>query len=202
MQIRRTRATRGTAQSIAIAGGVGRALDEVTQKPIFIDFVHHEVHDGNTFQTCQKSADGSPIADNASYDMLLITGNEAEPHLVFNGAAGGTSEVILYKGTTVSNNGALIATQNMRQSLHGIKLNTLLAYTSPTVTGAGTQMHIQLLPGGSGPGQSTSGGTVRQETEWVLAVNTNYMIRVTNRSGNAQPASILAQWYEKIPEDQ
>lgn len=198
---RRTKATRGTAQAVAITGAIGRALDEVTQKPIFIDFVHHEVHEGNTYQACQKSADGSPIADDASYDMLLITGNEAEPHLVLSAAAGGISEVIVYKDTTVSANGALIATQNMRQALHGTKLNTLLAYTSPTVTLVGTLIHIQLLPGGMGPGQGTSGGTARQETEWQLAINTTYMIRVTNRSGGAQPISILAQWYEKVPED-
>ena len=197
----RTRATRGTAQSVAIAGAVGRALDEVTQKPVFIDFVHHEVHDGNTYQACQKSADGSPIADDANYDMLLITGGAAEPHLVFSAACGGTAEVLLYKDTTVSANGALIATQNMRQALHGIKINTMLAYTTPTITLVGTQIHIQLLPGGSGPGQGVSGGVVRQETEWELAPNTQYMIRVTNRAGSAQPVSIVAQWYEKIPED-
>ena len=197
----KVRSTKGTAQSVVIAGGGRRALDEVTQKPIFIDFVHHEVHEGNTFQASQKSADGSPIADDASYDMLIITGNEAEPHLVFSAAAGGTAEVILYKNTTVSDNGAQIAVQNMRQSLHGINLNTMRAFTTPTITLVGNQMHIQLLPGGSGPGQGTTGGAAREETEWVLAINTNYLIRVTNRSGNAQPISIMAQWYEKVPED-
>lgn len=186
---------------MVLVGADDRALDEVVQKPIFIDFVHHEVHDGNTFQACQKTADASPIADDASYDLLIVTGNEAEAHLVFSGAAGGTAEVLLYKETVVSANGALIPTQNMRQSLHGVNLNTTLAYTSPTVTNVGTLMHIQLLPGGSGPGQGTSGGTVRQETEWVLNPNTNYLIRVTNRSGAAQPISILVQWYEKVPED-
>ena len=197
----KVRATKGTAQSVVIAGGGRRALDEVTQKPIFISFVHHEIHEGNTFQACQKTADGSPIADDASYDMLLITGNEAEPHLVFSAASGGICELIFYKDTTVSDNGALIPTQNMRQSLHGINLNTLLAYTAPTITLVGTMMHIRLLPGGAGPGQSTSGSTIREDTEWVLAPNTNYLIRVTNRSGGAQPISILAQWYEKVPED-
>ncbi len=198
---RKVRATKGTAQSVALAGGTGRALDEVTQKPILIDFVHHEVHDGNTFQASQKTADASPIADDASYDMLIIVGNEAEAHLVFGAASGGTAEVILYKDTTVSDNGAQVAVQNMRQSLHGIKLNTTRAFTTPTITLVGTQMNIQLLPGGSGPGQGTSGGTVREGTEWVLNPNTNYLIRVTNRSGAAQPISIMAQWYEKVPED-
>lgn len=197
----KVRATKGTAQSVALAGGTGRALDEVTQKPILIDFVHHEVHEGNTFQACQKTADDSPVADNASYDMLLITGNEAEAHLVFSAAAGGICELIFYKDTTVSDNGAQIDVQNMRQSLHGIKLNTTRAFTTPTITLVGTMMHIRLLPGGTGPGQSTSGSTIRENTEWVLEPNTNYLIRVTNRSGGAQPISILTQWYEKIPED-
>ena len=197
----KVRSTKGTAQSVVIVGGGRRALDEVTQKPILIDFVHHEVHEGNTFQASQKTADASPIADDASYDMLIITGNEAEAHLVFGAAAGGTAEVILYKNTTVSDNGAQIAVQNMRQSLHGVNLNTVLVYTTPTITLVGNQMNIQLLPGGSGPGQGTSGGTVREGTEWVLQPNTNYLVRVTNRSGNAQPISIMTQWYEKIPED-
>ncbi|GAH00929.1 unnamed protein product, partial [marine sediment metagenome] len=37
--------------------------------------------------------------------------------------------------------------------------------------------------------------------EWIFKVNTNYLVRLTNRSGSAQKMGVLAQWYEEVPDD-
>jgi len=53
-----------------------------------------------------------------------------------------------------------------------------------------------LVPGSTGG--NSNGGVVRQNTEWVLALNTDYVIDLTNIAGNVQPLSIVAQWSEEI----
>ena len=157
------------------------------------------MHEGNTFQASQKTAEQSEIADDETYEMFIIVGDEAEAHFTFMGACGGACEMELFENTTVSNPGTQLTVQNMRRSLHGINLNTTLAFEEPTLIAPGDLITGRFVPGGSGP--LASGGTAREGTEWPLKVDTNYLIRLTNRSGNAQPASILAQWYEEVPQD-
>ncbi len=72
---------------------------------------------------------------------------------------------------------------------------TAAAYHTPTVTSAGNQLYITLLPGGAR--NQATGGTARPGTERVLRTNTNYLLRLTNRAGGNQPASLGIQWYEK-----
>ena len=40
-------------------------LDSTSNSLQVIDFVHHEVHEGDTYQASFKTADGAPLADNA-----------------------------------------------------------------------------------------------------------------------------------------
>lgn len=189
------------SEPVYVTGAGKESEDELTKQLIVIDFVHHEIHEGDTFQASQKSAEGSDIADDATYEMFIVTGDEAEAHLVFSGACGGDCEIELFENTAVSDNGTQLNVQNMRRSLHGINLNTTLAYEEPTITNVGDLLSIRFIPGGFGGGPTASGGTAREDTEWVLKVSTNYLIRATNRAGTAQPMSILAQWYEEVPED-
>jgi hypothetical protein len=189
----------GPRIGVSVAGSGGRANDEVSQKPIFIIYEHHEVHEGNTFEASQKTADDSPLGDNNSYDMLLVTGNQADAHLTFEGACGGDADLFLYENTVVTDNGTKLKVQNMRRSLHGVNINTVQAYETPTITNVGDELSVRFMPGGAGP--QSVGGTGRTGTEWMLKSETYYLIRVTNRGGQGQPASIFAQWYEKIAED-
>ena len=59
------RRNRGQGQSVIVAGASGEARDDIAGQVIFIDFVHHEVHEGSTFQASYKTPDASPRAGNA-----------------------------------------------------------------------------------------------------------------------------------------
>lgn len=189
------------SKPVYVTGAGKESEDELTKQLIIIDFVHHEVHEGNTFQATQKTAEQGEIADDGVYDMLIITGDKAEPHMEFLGSGGGDFELEFYENTVVSNNGTQLDVQNMRRSLHGINLNTTLAFETPTVTNVGDLISCRFIPGGGGGGPTAAGGVGREDTEWDLNVDTNYLIRLTNRAGTAQPMSILAQWYEEVPQD-
>jgi len=182
----------GTHAEVLYVGDVGLTSDDITGALSTIDTVHYEVHEGETFQSSYKSPDDGAIADNASLDMLLVTGANYA-HLTFSVAAGGDCEVLFYESTVTSNDGTALAENNMQR--YSTNTATVTATYTPTVSNVGTLLHNSLQPGGRGP--QAPGGTSRAETEWVLKTGTKYLIRATNRAGTAQPVSIVAQWYEE-----
>ena len=66
---------------------------------------------------------------------------------------------------------------------------------NPTVNADGVRIDHQFIPGGTG-GQ-TIGGSGGERNEWIFAPSTIYVFRLTNRSGNVQPASLAIEWYEE-----
>lgn len=167
-------------------------LDGISGAFVTISAVHAEVHEGATYQASYKSPDGAEIADNGVIEMLLQVGAKYA-HTVFSISCGGDSEVALYEGTTFSNAGTALSENNMKRPSGAIA--SLAATYTPTITLPGTLLLNDFIPGGTGP--RAAGGTARRDSEWILKPNTNYLIRGINRSGNAQPMSIVAQWYEK-----
>lgn len=182
----------GRVNAVLVGGGEESQTDEITGALVTIPVVHHEVHEGETFTSSYKSADGAPVADNGTVDLLLQTGAKYA-HLVFGVACGGDLEIALYEGTTVSNLGTPLAENNMKR--YSAKTATVAVTHSPTVTLVGTLLLNRFVPGGTGP--QAVGSTSRENTEWVLKASTIYLIRGINRAGNAQPMSTVAQWYEE-----
>lgn len=166
-----------------------------TETLTFIPYVHHKVHESVTFQSSYKTPEGSDVADDASQDWLIQVRADRVPHLVYEVACGGDAEVSLYEAPTVSSNGTALARVNMDRNSQGG--SDVLTFRDPTVTVVGNLIQNTLIPGGTQP--RTGGGVGRQNTEWLLRLNTLYLLRVTNRSGGAQPVSVLIQWYEKEP---
>ena len=167
-------------------------LDEVAKVPIGIDYVHHEVHEGKTYQSSYKSPEGSDVADNGNITFLIVTGDRL-CHIVFMGAAGGDTESLLYEGVTTSDDGTPIFVHNMNRN--GIMTPSTAVYVTPTISDTGLTLHNSLISGGTGP--HSGGGQARTNTEWILKPNLKYAARMINRSGCATPMSFIAQWYEK-----
>lgn len=168
--------------------------DEITGALVTIPVVHHEVHEGEFFTVSYKSPDANPIADNATIDILLQLGSKYA-HLVFDVACGGTAEIAFYEGTTLNDVGTNLTEVNNKR--HGGETATVTATHTPNVNNVGTLLFNVLIPGGAGVGQARTGSNVRANTEWILAPNTNYLVRGINRAGNAQPMSNVCQWYEE-----
>jgi hypothetical protein len=64
---------------------------------------------------------------------------------------------------------------------------------NPTVSGTGTELFEEFLPGGT---KKKAGGGGGDSLEYVLAPLTNYLVRLTNVSGSAQIAELVLEWYE------
>ena len=158
-----------------------------------INTVHYEVHEGDTYQTSYKSPEGGDIADNGNVTLLVRVGDK-ELHLTFSVAAGGDCEIEFREAVSLTANGTALTPYNMRRSSSNSP--TASAFQGPTYTG-GTLLADYLNPGGTK--NQSPGGTARNNTEWILAANTNYIVRGINRSGGGQPISIMLQWYEEDP---
>lgn len=166
--------------------------DDVTGALVIIDTAHHEIHEGETFHVSYKSPDASPIGDNATVAFVLTTPATKTPHLIFDGACGGDAEMEFYEGSTTTA-GTNMTPQNKNRLYPNN--NTVTVVRDATVSAAGTLIENYLIPGGTGPLANGSIGSSRDE--WILKKSTKYTLRLTNRSGGAQPASLRIEWYEE-----
>lgn len=154
-----------------------------------IDSRHARIHAGEFFSHTGKQS----LTNGASFDHLLVTpAADAYVHLNVFGldCSGAPIEHYLYEGATVSANGSVSTATN--QNRLSATVPDLAIYHTPTVTGTGTQIHYELVPGAK-----QSGGIGRTEfNEWILASSTNYLSRVTNLSGGTITLGYELLWYE------
>lgn len=167
-------------------------VDPIVGALAVIDTQHYEVHVGETFQVSYKSPDAVPIADDGTID-LLITTKDKFCHLLFGIAAGGDAEVLFYEGVTVTADGVALTRHNMKRTSSIVA--DANAHHTPTITAFGALLYNDFLPGGNAG--VSQGGVLRTNTEWILIPGIKYLIRGINRAGNAQPMSVMAQWYEE-----
>jgi hypothetical protein len=166
------------------------ALDSLSEAPVFIDLVHHEIHEGNTFQAWAYTG---TVASSGSLDLVIsTTGTAKGVHLTYEVSAGGDADVLFYEGIT----GTFVTAATV-VNMNRISVNTspVVCFVYPTVTVTGLLLNTSLLPGGTGS-DTSAGGSARFGSEWILKTNTRYLIRSRNISASNQPMSIVAQWYQ------
>lgn len=183
---------------VAIIKGILSAIgntfkDNLVNAIKVILYPHHEVHAGSAYETCYKSPDPSPIADNGLFDLLIQVGPKPL-HFTFDALAGGDAEILLYEGATVSATGTELDIFNLNR-MQPDASSVMFAAHTPTLTATGTTLLGEFLPGGTG-GQ-TAGGQSRSSLERIMRTGTAYLLRQVNRAGTAQPMSNHGQWYEE-----
>ena len=175
---------------IKLVGDSGASIiDSEVGGIIVVDSVHHEVHEGITFQTSYAS--GS-VANSGNLDLIVsTTGTVLTSHASWVISSGGDAQIYFYEGITGTYGTQVTGINLNRQSSNTPEVQT---FTNPSVSVLGLLLHQEHLPGGFGP--SALGGVARRNTEWMLATNKRYLLRATNIAGTAQPMSINFQWYE------
>ena len=157
---------------------------------IGIDINHQRLHEGGSFVAYYVQNGGTPLADGASINIVLAAGPGTTPHMTVGSFCGGDSEFFLFEG----------ATSTGGTSFTPVRRNRTIATTSnvamvinPTVTGTGTELFEEFIPGGA---KKRAAGGSGDSLEYVLAPLTNYLVRLTNMSGSAQIAELVLEWYE------
>jgi len=152
------------------------------------------VHDGKFFTVGHFI---NNVGDDASLDLLIQVSATRSMHATFGVQVGGDCEAYFYEGTTFSGAGTAITIYNNNRFSSTVATATITH--TPTVSGVGTQIVPTIwIPGGSG-GQAIGGqggGPTRTGTEWILATSGVYLLRVTNRAGQATEISSQVAFYE------
>lgn len=163
--------------------------DELSNAGIGIDLPHHEVHEGNTFQSWVYTG---TVANNGTLDLVIITTGTAKvAHFTWIVNAGGDTLTLFYEGVSGTFSSAAPKFNLNRSSAN---VSPIATFQYPAITWTGTLLNTSLIPGGNGG--AAPGGTARVETEWLLAPNKRYLLRAQNLAGTAQPVNITAQWYQ------
>ena len=148
---------------------------------------HTRIHMGTMFRAGVLVAD---IADDASINLIITTPEDDWPHIVFHPALDGSADFAVFESPTFTG-GTAVTPYNLKRT----SLNTWggTVVHTPTISNDGTMIMQCHIPGGTGPHAGGSSNGFGEE--WVLKADTSYLIRLTNRSNNAQRASLCPVWY-------
>lgn len=181
------------ALAVALAGARGVVTQDLTGAQAVILYAHHEIHGGSTFLVSYKSPDGANIPDNGTITYTVTT-HAKYAHILVRAACGGDMEGEFLEGATVTA-GTGVAMVEYNKNRASSKAPTVGVRRDMAITDDGTRIENEFIPGGTGG--NAIGGAGVSRAEWILAPSTVYVVRVTNRAGNAQPMSLAIEWYEE-----
>ena len=172
--------------------------DAISNIPVFMDFDHHQLHEGESFRWSVMSLAGlnATASKDIEFVVPLITipsGNSVVgmcPHIRWEFVADGYCTAYIYEAPTVNARGT--ARTPIAMERNGTYTPGLAIYEDSTFTSTGTLIWQGLL-GSSGKVGGTDGAT----HEFVLRNNTNYLFRLT--SGTAGLKYLMRfVWYEDL----
>jgi len=180
----------GKADKVRVWDGSDVAnVDSKRKGIVTIEVPHDATHDGIMFEA---SYIFTQVASAANADILVMAGANKELHAVFHIVSGGQALIYLYESPTITAAGTALAINDMNR----VTRNTsdARAYQGPTIGAVGTGLSQSMVEGGTTG--SKVGGQVRWGSEWILKKSTNYLVRATNNTAQAQNMSIQMEFYE------
>jgi hypothetical protein len=184
------------------------SVDLDTHASIFLDFAHHEIHDGGTFTAYYALT--TAATDGHRTGIYLKTPVNKEVHLIASFACSAAANAEIREAITLdANEGThttVIRNRNRNSSNTSLCLNNATVPEAGKITtlteaqiaainlSAGTVLHIYPLVAGAGP--KPDGGASRETQEWILKKNTTYVFMLTNTAATANNHLIILDWYE------
>jgi hypothetical protein len=161
--------------------------DNITGALVFIDYEHHEIHDGDHFFYTDKVTLGS-----AGTQIYLLTTPDSDTfiHMTFTITGSAITQSDIYEGADRVGTTLQTAYNSDRNSS---RLPLLLIHKD--ISGGTTDgVLLWTMQDGSSQGSSRSGMSSQRDNEIILKQNTKYLLRVT--SGTASNLTNLQiGWY-------
>jgi hypothetical protein len=159
---------------------------------IIIDVNHQRNHDGRAYFAYKIAPDSAPLATGASINIVLASPSGVFPHVTVDGMCLGDAELYIYEGTSTTG-GTAFTSINRNRNYAVSNVSQVAMVINPTVTSVGTEIDVQIIPGGVG--KKSSGGAA-SSLEYVLKPLTNYLFRLTNVNSASHAAFLQLEWYE------
>lgn len=173
----------------------GGPTDPISDIPVVIEYDHHQIHEGETYQWHFFGAVNATTKD-VRISVPTLTATIRTPHFIPEVIADNTTTtILLYEGTTWT----AVGTDDSARILNRNRNSTNTAATKIYVSGAtaltpnatGTLLYTGYLF--TGKASATSD---RVLAEWDLKSNTEYLLRVTT-TGNGS-VLIRLHFYEDL----
>lgn len=176
---------------------VAGPTDIISNLPIWIDYDHHQLHEGEMFRwSTYVSSLGNGNSKDIRFTVPNITITSTPvgqcPHFRFEVVAETACNAYIYEGVTFSGAGTTRTPVAMERN--GSYTPKLTIGEDPTVDVLGTTMIWQGLLVGS---KQAAGDTRAADSEFVLKNNTSYLFRVTNGT-STNKVLIRFVWYEDL----
>lgn len=153
-----------------------------------LDSFHAHTHRGEAFSMAHLD---QAVAGSGNFTILLEVQSGIAVHVAAALTAGADAQLQFFENTTFSAAGSALPSIN-RNRIIATPPTTILTL-GPTITDDGDVLVDQFVAGGTG-GQSP-GGSGAVYSEFVLGVG-DYLVRMTNLSGQATELGIQIVWYE------
>jgi hypothetical protein len=147
--------------------------DPISDVPVFMDFPHHQLHEGETWQYTYGPA---AMAQNAVLNFRIVVADVLAtlrtPHVTAEVDSTGEVWLEIFETPTTSAPGTAATFYNRNRNIAGSPQTEI--FTAPTVTAAGTKLSGWIIGSGQKAGNAT-----KDSIEWDLKSNTTYLYRLT-----------------------
>jgi len=190
----------GGQSSQPVIDNVGSNSTETHGPLVTIDFAHHEIHEGNTYNAFHS---GTSKGDGQTINIYLKTPNVTGKwiHMFARWGSSGAAYLNIYEAPTITDNtGTHVAAVNRNRN-SGLTSSIIDNSLTPTVgkystdvtkTGNGTQLQQEY----SGAAKQ-HGGEGRDTNEWILDQNTEYCFEVESDAAGLT-LNLELSWYEHV----
>ena len=165
-------------------------VDEVDNVLVTIDFIHHEIHEGNSYTVNVYDGDVDIVAP--KYMSFTAPDTATRCHIVFASSSDNGFLMQLYSEPTINAAGNAVASFNRNRN--SVNAASLLVKEDCTTTNDGTLM-IAEFSGGSTAVPSRGAGSTQTRDEWILKQGKTYLTKLTAIVDNSR-VNISATWYE------
>jgi hypothetical protein len=180
--------------------------DKITGQKIFIDYAHHEVHEGNHYNLSYSvaSVGGQTTPDDMMTLSFKTPPGDKKLHMVVAGICSSGARFRFIEGKTgggATPTGTITANNTDRGSSNTSIITDVaganagkVSYDATLFTG-GTTLVDEYI-GADGAGLSFIGGESRGDEEWILAADTEYQLSIYET--DTVPGTLQLSWYEHI----
>lgn len=165
--------------------------DPISDLPVFVDFDHHQNHEGEAYQYYYYNA-----TLNGTVDFRLVVPAYATairaPHFSLELICDNTADLFIFEAPTVTGNGSEVTTVRNRNRLGTPNVPGMKIYTGATYSGTGTELarYITIASARASVATDTS------KAEWILKPSTEYLVRLT--TVGAAKTLLRMNWYEDL----
>lgn len=163
--------------------------DPISDLPVFQDFEHHQVHEGETYKAMDSQLSLAQTTVKYGITVPTFAVLIQSPHMVIEcDVYNGSARVDVYEVATFTGGSALTAYNRNRNSATAAQATIKTGVTSAN----GTLIDSFFV--GSG---KIAAGANRQASEWILKSNTVYRVDVVGLAAGTA-ALVSFNWYEDL----